>query len=92
MQVMVTANESSPLLKENNVGANNGRAQHLQLSGPTYSDINESKEGSGDNDAADDETHQREDDIVSTLASVAGNVLEWYDFAIYGYFSDIIGR
>jgi len=25
------------------------------------------------------------------LAGVAGNILEWYDFAIFGYFSDIIG-
>ena len=25
-----------------------------------------------------------EDDLRSTLASVAGNILEWYDFAIYG--------
>lgn len=27
-----------------------------------------------------------------TLAGVAGNVLEWYDFAVYGYFSDVIGQ
>jgi MHS family proline/betaine transporter-like MFS transporter len=33
-----------------------------------------------------------EDDLKSTLASIGGNILEWYDFAIYGYFSDIIGR
>lgn len=24
--------------------------------------------------------------------SAAGNVLEWYDFALYGFFSDIIGQ
>ena len=24
------------------------------------------------------------------LAGVAGNVLEWYDFAVYGYFARII--
>lgn len=33
-----------------------------------------------------------EDDVITTLASVTGNILEWYDFAIYGYFSDIIGE
>lgn len=27
----------------------------------------------------------------TSIAGVAGNVLEWYDFAIFGYFSDIIG-
>jgi MFS transporter, MHS family, proline/betaine transporter len=25
-------------------------------------------------------------------AGVIGNVLEWYDFAIYGYFASAIGR
>lgn len=25
-------------------------------------------------------------------ASVFGNVLEWYDFALYGYFATIIAR
>lgn len=45
-------------------------------------------ERNNDNDAPT----QKEDDLKSTLASVAGNILEWYDFAIYGYFSDIIGQ
>ncbi|KAL7540984.1 hypothetical protein ACHAXR_010538 [Thalassiosira sp. AJA248-18] len=35
-------------------------------------------------------THE-EDDLAKTLAGVAGNVLEWYDFAVFGYFSDVIG-
>ena len=34
--------------------------------------------------------HQ-EDSIGKTLAGIAGNVLEWYDFAVFGYFSDILG-
>lgn len=38
------------------------------------------------------ESISTEDDLKSTLASVTGNILEWYDFAIYGYFSDIIGQ
>ena len=29
---------------------------------------------------------------LQTLASVAGNVLEWYDFAVFGFFDDIIGE
>jgi MHS family proline/betaine transporter-like MFS transporter len=27
----------------------------------------------------------------TTLAGLAGNVLEWYDFAVYGYFAPVIG-
>src|SRR5437763_13067606 len=26
------------------------------------------------------------------IAGVAGNVMEWYDFAVYGYFAQVIGR
>ena len=29
---------------------------------------------------------------LKTLAGVMGNVLEWYDFAVFGFFSDIIGE
>lgn len=28
---------------------------------------------------------------LKTLAGVSGNVLEWYDFAAFGFFSDVIG-
>lgn len=28
---------------------------------------------------------------MATVAGVAGNVMEWYDFAVFGYFSDVIG-
>lgn len=28
----------------------------------------------------------------TTLAGIVGNVMEWYDFAVYGYFAPIIGR
>ena len=35
---------------------------------------------------------ERRDGLLSTIAYVSGNMLELYDFAIYGYFSDIIGR
>lgn len=30
--------------------------------------------------------------IMQTIAGVAGNVLEWYDFAVFGYFSDVLGQ
>jgi len=29
---------------------------------------------------------------MQTIAGVAGNILEWYDFAVFGYFSDVIGN
>lgn len=29
---------------------------------------------------------------LRALAGVMGNVLEWYDFAVFGFFSDVIGR
>eukprot|EP00804_Cyclotella_cryptica_P018496 CCRYP_004322-RC/>CCRYP_004322-RC protein AED:0.21 eAED:0.21 QI:349/1/1/1/0.66/0.5/4/811/283 len=29
---------------------------------------------------------------IETVLGVAGNVFEWYDFALYGYFSDIIAQ
>ena len=33
----------------------------------------------------------KEHNLLETLAGVAGNVLEWYDFAVFGYFGDVIG-
>lgn len=30
--------------------------------------------------------------LCQTIAGVLGNVLEWYDFALFGYFSDIIAN
>lgn len=37
----------------------------------------------------DQEARQRRKVIA---AGVTGNVLEWYDFAVYGFFAPIIGR
>lgn len=28
---------------------------------------------------------------AATLAGVCGNILEWYDFSLFGYFSDVVG-
>jgi MHS family proline/betaine transporter-like MFS transporter len=30
--------------------------------------------------------------LGATIAGVAGNVLEWYDFAVFGYLSDVLGQ
>ena len=29
---------------------------------------------------------------LKAIAGVAGNVLEWYDFAVFGFFSDVLGK
>eukprot|EP00562_Extubocellulus_spinifer_P023888 CAMPEP_0178663974 /NCGR_PEP_ID=MMETSP0698-20121128/29129_1 /TAXON_ID=265572 /ORGANISM="Extubocellulus spinifer, Strain CCMP396" /LENGTH=512 /DNA_ID=CAMNT_0020307103 /DNA_START=61 /DNA_END=1600 /DNA_ORIENTATION=- len=46
----------------------------------------------GDDDADEEESIEGgEATTMQTIAGVAGNVLEWYDFAVFGYFGDIIG-
>jgi len=37
-------------------------------------------------------TTKRNTNQIQTIAGVLGNVLEWYDFALYGFFSDIIAQ
>eukprot|EP01083_Nonionella_stella_P009796 28068_1 len=37
-------------------------------------------------------TGTKNNKTMETIAGVAGNVLEWYDFAVFGYFSDVIGN
>src|SRR5215469_6073975 len=32
-----------------------------------------------------------DDQRRTVLAGIAGNVMEWYDFTVYGYFASIIG-
>jgi MHS family proline/betaine transporter-like MFS transporter len=36
-------------------------------------------------------TASADGDIWQTIAGVAGNILEWYDFAVFGYLGDVIG-
>eukprot|EP00956_Cyclotella_meneghiniana_P045475 scaffold370727_cov89-Cyclotella_meneghiniana.AAC.1 len=33
-----------------------------------------------------------EPSTMQTIAGVMGNVLEWYDFALFGFFSDVIAE
>jgi len=38
-------------------------------------------------------SHETPHDLQRTIvAGIAGNVMEWYDFAVYGYFAAIIGQ
>lgn len=53
---------------------------------------NSNNTNNNEEEASEHVEHQLhfEDDLKTSLAGVAGNILEWYDFAIFGYFSDII--
>mmetsp|Transcript_4103 Transcript_4103/g.6225 ORF Transcript_4103/g.6225 Transcript_4103/m.6225 type:complete len:482 (-) Transcript_4103:3698-5143(-) len=44
-----------------------------------------------DGESSDAIPHPEDHDIKASIAGIAGNILEWYDFAVFGYFSDIIG-
>ena len=35
---------------------------------------------------------QETSNIRVILAGLVGNVIEWYDFALYGYFANVIGQ
>lgn len=39
-----------------------------------------------------EEVAKRPRKLLQTIAGVAGNILEWYDFAVFGYFSDVLGK
>jgi MHS family proline/betaine transporter-like MFS transporter len=38
------------------------------------------------------ESFHQKHDFWHTFAGVVGNVLEWYDFAVFGFFSETIGQ
>ena len=38
------------------------------------------------------ESTSREHRVATAIAGVIGNVMEWYDFALYGYFASTIGK
>lgn len=41
---------------------------------------------------ADAATEKSSPRCANTLAGIAGNVLEWYDFSVFGFLSDVIGE
>ena len=48
--------------------------------------------GNGDNNDGRVQELSEQHDMKLAIAGVAGNILEWYDFAVFGYFSDVIGE
>jgi MFS transporter, MHS family, proline/betaine transporter len=42
--------------------------------------------------ASSRQSRRRRQRVLVELAGMAGNVLEWYDFAVFGYLSDVIGE
>lgn len=69
-------------------------------------DVDEFVDELVDNSADHDGGHSNEDILhstaggnknnttttIKTLAGISGNVLEWFDFAIFGFLSDVIGK
>mmetsp|Transcript_63084 Transcript_63084/g.70652 ORF Transcript_63084/g.70652 Transcript_63084/m.70652 type:complete len:533 (+) Transcript_63084:71-1669(+) len=43
-------------------------------------------------DMSAQKTPQEEESTMNTIVGVMGNVLEWYDFALFGFFSDVIAE
>jgi MHS family proline/betaine transporter-like MFS transporter len=43
-------------------------------------------------EAIHDDTRKMSHTHMQTIAGTLGNVLEWYDFALFGFFSDIIAQ
>jgi len=59
----------------------------------TFDDVPIEQNGDDDQNNKNDETQKQgeiKENWYDTAAGVMGNVLEWYDFALFGFFSDII--
>lgn len=61
------------------MGPKDGKEEHLLHDG-----------GPGDEQQASDAPAPEAQGAMQTIAGVMGNVLEWYDFALFGFFSDVI--
>lgn len=49
-------------------------------------------ESSNEQNSKDLSNTRTSPDLKATLISLSGNILEWYDFVVFGYFSDVIGE
>jgi len=73
----------------NNNSAKNRRKKRIV---PSYTDsfyIDNNDDDDNENDAL---KHIKTKTSLETIAGVAGNVLEWYDFAVFGYFGDVLSE
>lgn len=52
----------------------------------------DTEQSSNVDNKADAEEVVQHRDVCASIASIAGNALEWYDFGVFGYFSDVIGE
>jgi len=89
--------ESSEMFPYGSAGDDDGDCDDIQKIGREGISLNEENMidilANVDSEIIDGEhmvTH-KEDSLSKTIAGVAGNVLEWYDFAVFGFFSDILG-
>lgn len=102
MNAPSSANSAAPLIQHKHV--NNISYQSCSKDNGDCSDNSEKKSGSMQRHHTPDEnmcTYSKSSisdfeaskiETLKLLAGVAGNVLEWYDFALYGYFSDVIAH
>lgn len=61
-------------------------------SSETTNAVSSSPSRSGSPRTLEEQQRVSSEDFWQTIAGVAGNVLEWYDFAVFGYLGDVIGQ
>ncbi|KAL7567974.1 hypothetical protein ACA910_019682 [Epithemia clementina (nom. ined.)] len=73
-------------------GANSSPDTHTDLHETTTTQDTLQSSISSDEIGAVNVLPEHNHEFLQTIAGVAGNILEWYDFAVFGFFSDIIGE
>mmetsp|Transcript_2143 Transcript_2143/g.3026 ORF Transcript_2143/g.3026 Transcript_2143/m.3026 type:complete len:546 (+) Transcript_2143:85-1722(+) len=74
-------------------GVPNDKGNKMEHSPPSKEALGAKSISYHNDDAVNDEKSTQKNSLHSllqTIAGVAGNVLEWYDFAVFGFFGDII--
>jgi len=67
------------------------KPQQQQQQQQCENDVETVTESVSDENSITSSSRSRDDETMRLIAGVAGNILEWYDFAIFGYFGDVIG-
>jgi len=82
----------------NDRGGSSSLPYHHSLPGTPHSSNNNNNNNDNtnkNNDMNNNNNNQKgvkNNKTMQTVAGVAGNILEWYDFAVFGYFSDVLGE